>query len=381
MPGFELIGREEREALNKLFDESGGVLFAHGFHERRNGIYNIREFEREFATRFKSKHATAVSSGTAALKVALKAVGIKAGDEVITQDFTFIASVEAILDVGAKPVMVRVDDSLNMCPVDLERKITPKTRAVIPVHMLGFPADIEKICSIAKHHNIAVIEDNCEATGAAFKDRPLGTWGDIGVFSFDFGKVITTGEGGMLITNNEVMGKYIREYHDHGHESNPSLPRGRDTRSIYGFNYRMTEMQGAVGRAQLKKLGYILEENAVRYSALERELKASVQMRQQFSDAQPIYDTLMFSLENKVLRERILKYLYDNGVGTKNVPDAIEWHFSGYWNHIFSQSEISEMTSTATILEKFISIPITLSRAPDTYTKVGRDILELIQKG
>src|SRR4051812_585183 len=124
MPGFELIGKEEREALNKIFDESGGVFFAHGFDARRNGIFHVREFEKEFAARFQSKHATAVCSGTAALKVALKAVGVKPGDEVITQDFTFIATVEAILDVGAIPIMARADGSLNMSAADLEKKIT-----------------------------------------------------------------------------------------------------------------------------------------------------------------------------------------------------------------------------------------------------------------
>jgi 8-amino-3,8-dideoxy-alpha-D-manno-octulosonate transaminase len=231
MPGYELIGKEERQAIEEIFD-NGAVFFAHGFHEKRKGKYHVREFEATFAKKVSTKHALALSSGTAALKVGLRALGVKPGDEVITQAFTFIATVEAILDMGAKPVMTNVDESLNMCAIDLRKKISSKTRAIIPVHMLGFAANIEEICSIAKKYNIPVLEDNCEAIGAHINGKALGTFGDIGVISLDFGKTITTGEGGIAHTNNPSIDKVMREYHDHGHENNPNFPRGRDTRSI-----------------------------------------------------------------------------------------------------------------------------------------------------
>jgi len=148
MPGFELIGKEEQEAVNQVFEE-GGVLFAHGFNAMRKK-FHVREFESETVEFFKSKHALAVSSGTAALKIALKALGVKPGDEVITQAFNFIATIEAILDVGAVPVITNVDDSLNIDPNDCEMLISSKTKVILPVHMLGIPANMAAIQQIAQ---------------------------------------------------------------------------------------------------------------------------------------------------------------------------------------------------------------------------------------
>jgi 8-amino-3,8-dideoxy-alpha-D-manno-octulosonate transaminase len=144
MPGFELIGEEERAAVNKWFDD-GGVLFAHGFDDIRNNRYHVREFETQFAEYLGVNYAQAVSSGTAALKIALNALGVKPGDEVITQAFTFIATAEAIIDVGAKPVFVNINETLNIDPSELESAITDKTAAIVPVHMLGVAAVLSVI--------------------------------------------------------------------------------------------------------------------------------------------------------------------------------------------------------------------------------------------
>ena len=149
MPGYELINNKERIAINKLFKEEGGILFAHGFEKLRKK-FHVREFEKQCAKYYVAKKCLAVSSGTAAIKIALKALGVKAGDEVITQAFNFIATVEAILDIGAKPVIVNVDKTLNMDPVELEKSITKKTKVVIPVHMLGFSCEMQKIINICK---------------------------------------------------------------------------------------------------------------------------------------------------------------------------------------------------------------------------------------
>lgn len=148
MPGFELIGAEERAAVNELFDD-GGILLRDRFYSMRNGRYRALEFERAFAEYLGVKYALAVSSGTAAVQVALKALGVKPGDEVITQAFTFVATVEAIVDVGARPVLVNVDDTLNMDPVELEAVITARTRAILPVHMLGVAAEMDAIMAVA----------------------------------------------------------------------------------------------------------------------------------------------------------------------------------------------------------------------------------------
>ncbi len=251
MPGFELIGAKEKRALMKLIDD-GGILFAHGFDNIRKN-YHVREFEKKISKKFKSKYCLAVSSGTSAIKIGLKALGVKPGDEVITQSFNFIATIEAILDCGAKPILVNVDKSLNMCPIELRRNITKKTKVIVPVHMLGVSCKNDLILKIAKKNKIKVLEDNCESVGGRYKKKFLGTLGDIGVFSLDFGKFITTGEGGLLLTDDKKYYKYMREYHDHGHENNPKLPRGEDTKSIPGFNYRMTEMQAVIGKEQSKK--------------------------------------------------------------------------------------------------------------------------------
>ena len=148
MPGYEIIGKEEKLAVKKIFDE-GGVLFAHGFDKIRKN-YHVRDFEKQTSIFFKSKYALAVTSGTAAIKIALKALGVKPGDEVITQAFNFVATIEAILDLNAKPVIVNVNKTLNMDPYELEKSISKKTKVVIPVHMLGVSCEMDKIKLFAK---------------------------------------------------------------------------------------------------------------------------------------------------------------------------------------------------------------------------------------
>ena len=211
MPGFETIGKEEKKALNQLFEE-GGILFAHGFEKLRKK-YHVRDFESKFASFMNAKYGLAVTSGTSAIKIGLKALGVKPGDHVITQSFNFIATVEAILDCGAKPIIVNIDDTLNMCVDDLKKKITKKTKVIIPVHMLGVSVEFDQIQNIAKKNNIKILEDNCETLMGKYKNKYLGTLGDVGVLSLDFGKFITSGEGGIILTNNKKIEKYCREYH------------------------------------------------------------------------------------------------------------------------------------------------------------------------
>ena len=188
MPGFELIDSQEKEIVNKIFDD-GGILFAHGFDALRKN-YHVREFEESFNDVLRFNHSLAVSSGTAAIKIALKALDVKAGDEVITQAFNFIATVEAILDLGAIPIITNIDNSLNMDVEDCESLITKKTKVILPVHMLGMTADMEGIMNLAAKHDLKVLEDCCEATGAKYQGKYVGNVADAGAFSFDFGKVI-----------------------------------------------------------------------------------------------------------------------------------------------------------------------------------------------
>ena len=374
MPGNELIGKEELNEIKQIFTKSGGVLFAHAFDKRRKNIFRVRIFENLLSKHFKSNHVQCVSSGTAAIKIGLKALGVKSGDEVITQAFNFIATIEAILDIGAVPIITNIDDTLNMCPKDLKKKITKKTKAVVPVHMLGFAADMKEIKKICKIKKIPILEDNCESVGAKLDGQFLGTLGDVGVFSFDFGKNITTGEGGAILTNNKKYFQYSKEYHDHGHQLNPKFPRGMDTVSIFGFNYRMTEMQGAVGIAQIKKINYIMKENKKRYTSLEDLISTRFEIRKCIHGSTPSYDTFLFKVENENHRKQIIKYLVNQGIGTKNVPDAIKWHFASYWKHALKKSEIISIKESSRKIKEYIAIPILLKTKIKTYYKIGEFI-------
>tara|TARA_B110000879_G_C11177523_1_gene516776 strand:+ start:157 stop:1296 length:1140 start_codon:yes stop_codon:yes gene_type:complete len=377
MPGFELIDNKEKEALNSLFDE-GGVLFAHGFDGIRKR-YHVREFESELSSYFSSNHSLCVSSGTAAIKCALAAYDIKAGDEVITQSFNFIATLEAIHDIGATAVVVGIDDSLNMCPKHLKENITEKTKAIMPVHMLGVPADMSSIMDIASIHNIPVIEDACEAVGAKYDNKFAGTLCDYGIFSFDFGKNITTGEGGAILSKSHDLDTLVREYHDHGHQNIENLPRGLDLASRPGFNYRLGEMNAVVGKEQLKKLDFILNENKKRYMVLSDGLAniSSIKKRYIPNLAVPSYDTFIFEISDEDKREEVKNILISSGIGTKNLPDAIRWHCSYYWNYFLEDANNKYATETLQKLSKNIAIPIVLKKDIHEYKNILKEILNV----
>jgi 8-amino-3,8-dideoxy-alpha-D-manno-octulosonate transaminase len=386
VPGFELVGNEERAALNEIFETSNGVLFAHGFVGLRNGRYRVREFERAFAAKLGSAHAQAVTSGTIAQFVAMQAMGIKPGDEVITQSFTFVATVEAIISMGAVPVIVGIDDTYNMDPKALERAITPRTKLIVPVHMLGNPADLEPIRAIAAKHRIPVLEDACEALGAKYRGKYAGTIAEAGIFSLDFAKTITTGEGGVVVTNDAAVAKYAREYHDHGHESNPAVPRGRDTRSIPGLNFRMTEMQGAVGLAQLQKLDRIVDLSRANKRALKEILARSdkIKFRRITDEAGDLGDTLIFNFETKAMCDAFLAKYVAAGYQTKNVPDAIDWHFSGTWNHMFADVPAYRDTwrtawaGCAELLGRSVAVPIFVKPTVDDMRAQGEAMVKIL---
>jgi len=377
MPGFELIDEQEKAAVVDIFDNQGGVLFAHGFDALRKGHYQVREFEQACANKFGVEYALAVTSGTSALAIALKALGIEPGDQVITQAFTFVASVEAILSIGAEPILVNIDDTLNMDPIELEQIIGDRTKAIMPVHMLGMAANMNAISSIANKYGLKIVEDNCESIGASLDGKYLGTIGDVGVISFDHGKALTTGEGGMLLTNSKVIYDYAREYHDHGHQNNPKLPRGRDSKRFPGFNYRMTEIQAAIGKVQLGKLSFLLEENAKRYDILHDILSVVLEPRKVVANCIGQKDCYIFKVDNSLQRQKILDLLNENGVGTKNIPDAIEWHCAFYWDHILESSDIARLEKSKSLLEDHIAIPIMIGRNEDQYRNIANEIARI----
>ena len=387
MPGWELIGSEEQESLNTIFTKSNGVMFAHGFDHLRNGRFRVREFEAELREVHSMRHCLATTSGTMAQYIAMKALGIGPGDEVITQAFTFVATVETIIELGATPVILDVDDTYNMDPTLLEQAITPKTKLIVPVHMLGNPCEMDKITEIAKRHGIPVLEDGCEAFGGFYKGKPVGALGDISVFSFDFAKTITTGEGGCIFTNDRFIDKRMREFHDHGHESNSLLPRGRDTKSFPGLNLRMSELQAAVGQAQLKKLKIIREGNLRNKKILKDALSVHESKGLQFrriTDAAELADTLIFNFPEMDKTQAVVSKLAELGVPTKNLPDALDWHFAGKWNHMFNdvlryrKVWPIEWSKTADLLERSISIPILCNWSTEELDDLTSRILKAV---
>ena len=386
MPGWELIGEAEKEELLKIFTESDGVLFAHGFNDKRSNIFRVREFEKRVKEKLDIDYCLACTSGTMAQYIAMKAMGIGPGDEVITQSFTFVATVETILALGATPVIVDIDETYNMDYKELEKAITKNTKLIVPVHMLGNQCRMNEIMKIARQYKIPVLEDACEALGGELDGKMLGTIGDVGVFSLDFGKTITTGEGGLIVTNDPALEKYSREFHDHGHESNKKVPRGNDTRTIPGLNFRISEMQGAVGLAQIEKLDFIVQKNRKNKKKLKEGIigQNKIKFRTIVDEDGDLADTLIFALNDKLLCQKFLKHYSELGYSTKNIPEAYDWHFAGKWNHMFTNvpryknTWQTEWKKSDDLLSRSISIPILVNSSDDYISKHIDDINSII---
>ena len=220
----------------------------------------VSRFEQEFANKVGSNYALAVTSGTAALKVALVAAGVGPGDEVIVPPVTFIATPGSVVILGAVPIFCEVDESMTMDPEDIESKITPRTRAIFPVHLWGTPCRMDRIMEVAKKHNLKVIEDCAQSTGATFKGRPIGTWGDLGAFSMQFGKIITSGEGGVLVSEDAELYERAVRYHDQGSFREKTRFPGFTPKldPFVGENFRVSELTGAVALTQLRKIDQIV---------------------------------------------------------------------------------------------------------------------------
>ena len=253
-PGALLFGEAEKRELREVMES--GHLYRYGEADNPDFLKKVYTLEQTIAKFTGTKHCVAVNSGTSALLTALSAAGIGPGDEVLVPGYTFIASISAIVYARAVPVLVEVDESLTMDPVDLERKITPKTKAIVPVHMLGNPCDMDRIMEIAERNNLIVIEDACQAFGATYKGRMVGSFGKIGCYSFNRFKTINSGDGGALVTNDDDLYKLCFAFHDQGHFP---LRDGAEmgNRAIIGLNFRMNELTGAVLLGQMSHMDSI----------------------------------------------------------------------------------------------------------------------------
>ncbi len=336
MAGAEVIGKEEIKEVLEVLET--GILIRYNFDVERKGVFKCRQFEEAFAKYCGAKYALGVTSGSSALKVALAAMDVGPGDEVIVPAFTFLATYEAVLEVGAIPVMADIDSSLGLDPEDIHRKITPYTKAVIPVHMCGAPARIDKIMDVARQHGLLVLEDNAQGCGASFKGKKLGAFGDMGIFSFDYVKTVTTGEGGMVITDNKELADRADWCHDHGHD-HKGAGRALDGRTILGFNYRMNELQGAMGLAQLRKLDGIVAAQRKNKENIKEALRAVKGLK--FRDIpDPDGDTatfLAFNLPTEEMTKTYQKALAAHGIDTVRYKDN-KWHYVPNWEHFLART-------------------------------------------
>jgi 8-amino-3,8-dideoxy-alpha-D-manno-octulosonate transaminase len=336
MAGAEMIGKEEIKEVLEVLET--GILIRYNFDQERKGVFKCREFEEAFARYCGAKYALGVTSGSSALKIALTAMDVGPGDEVIVPAFTFLATYEAVLEVGAIPVMADIDSSLGLDPDDIPKKITPLTKAVIPVHMCGAPVRIDRIMAVARKHNLLVLEDNAQGCGASFQGKKLGAFGDMGIFSFDYVKTVTTGEGGMVITDNKEFADRAEWYHDHGHD-HKAAGRALDGRTILGFNYRMNEIQGALGLAQLRKLDYIVAEQRKNKESIKEALRPVAGIK--FRDIpDPDGDTatfLAFNLPTEAATKTFQKALSAQGIDTVRYKDNL-WHYVPNWEHFLARS-------------------------------------------
>lgn len=333
MPGFELFGNDERKELNDVLEN--GVLMRYGFDGMRNGHWKAKELEKALEDKLQVNHAQLVSSGTAAVTIALASAGIGAGDEVIMPNFTFVASFEAIMMLGAIPILVDIDDTLTICPKAVEKAVTSKTKAIMPVHMCGSMADLDALQSICKKHNLLLIEDSSQATGATYKGKPLGSIGDLGCLSLDFVKIITCGEGGAVLTNNKEY--YINSDHfsDHGHD-HVGNDRGAETHPFLGYNFRISELHAAVGLAQIKRLDEFVAIQKKNYLVIREALSTipEIEFRRVPDGGEESYSFLSFFLPNLDVAEEVSKAFKENGVDACFHYYNNNWHYIRKWEHL-----------------------------------------------
>ncbi|MBP3633851.1 MAG: DegT/DnrJ/EryC1/StrS family aminotransferase [Oscillospiraceae bacterium] len=269
-PGAFVFGQEECKEVMEVLQ--GRYLFRYGDENTEGYTHKVVDFENELKKVMGAKHAVATTSGTNSLLACLAALGIGADDEVIVPGYTFIASISTIMLSGAIPVLAEIDESLTIDPTKIEALITPRTKAIMPVHMLGNPCDLDAILAIAKKHNLYVLEDCCQAVGASYKGNRVGTYGNMGAFSLNLFKTISSGDGGAVITNDDDLYERAFGFHDQGHKPN-RMGVEVGNRSFVGMNMRMNELTGAVALAQTRKLDEILTTLRTKKAMLKDMLK------------------------------------------------------------------------------------------------------------
>ena len=396
MPGFEFFGEEEKKEVNEVLET--GILMRYGFEGPRKGIWKSKELEQAICSRFNTKYAQLTSSGTAALTTAMASLGIGAEDEVIMPAFTFVASFEAVLSVGAVPVLVDIDSSLTLDPVAVEAAITSKTKCIMPVHMCGSMADLDALKAICDKHQLILLEDACQSIGGTYKGKPLGSIGHAGTFSFDFVKTITCGEGGVVMTNDKEVYIKADAYTDHGHD-HLGVDRGADLHPFLGYNFRISELHAAVGLAQIKKLDQFLalqkKNNQILRSYLEKV--PGITFRTIPDPAGDSYSFLTWFLPSQAATEKVIEALKQASLLAGNFYwYANNWHYIRKWDHLKNVQSLSSLHETQqkalaalntksfeksdAIMSRCISTAISLTWSESQIHEKGAAMLKVIEK-
>lgn len=336
-PGGMMIGEEEEEAVLQVLRSKR----LYRYYGPQAGPSQAAELEREFAEVMNARFSQAVTSGTAALICALRGVGVGAGDEVIVPGYAWIACAEAVLGVNAVPVVAEVDESLTLDPSDVERKITPYTKAIMAVHMRGAQARLDELLAIAQRHHLKVVEDVAQAMGGSYKGRRLGTLGDVGGYSLQFNKIITCGEGGMVVTNDETVRRRVLMFQDPVGARRNNLP---EDEALWGINFRMGELAAAVALVQLRRLDFLLAEMRTRKEILKSGLETiGQQVGLRFRDIpDPAGDTaiaLVFFLDKPELAAKVVSGLKSENISASLLyhPQKIDATVYPFWTPIIEQ--------------------------------------------
>ena len=333
MPGTELFGEEERKEVMDVL--STGILFRYGHDEPRKGMWKTKELEEEVKKFTGAKHAHAVSSGTAAVSCVMAAAGIGYGDEVIVPPFTFVASIEGVLFGGGLPVFAEIDENLCLSAEGIRKAITPKTKAVLLVHMCGAAADMDAIVAVCKEHNLILMEDAGQALGATYKGKHVGLFGVAGGISFDFFKLTTAGEGGLFITNSQDAYNTADCFSDHGHD-HQGTNRGMEKHPVLGLNFRLGELNAAVGLAQMRKAEYIRSQNRKHKTYLKQRLSEIPQVTfRPMPDPEGDSATFLnFFLPDTATTQKVVKQFAEDGIAGANYWFLNNYHFINQWDHI-----------------------------------------------
>ncbi len=342
-PGGLEIGEQEKSAVMQVLDDK--YLFR--YYGPSDVESKVRLFENEFSEKMEVKYSLATNSCTSALICSLVALRVGPGDEVIVPGYTFFASCAAIIAARAVPIIAEVDDSLTLDPLDVERKITTRTKAIIPVHMRGAPCDMTKILALAKKHNLKVLEDVAQSVGGSYMGHRLGGFGEMGAFSFQYHKIITAGEGGMVTTNDELLYERAMSYHDTAACWRPGGPEKRFAKARYngelfpGVNYRMNEISGAILRVQLNRLDGLILKMRSNKDRIKKSIEniPGLEFRRLNDSEGDTGIVLIFYLQDPDLTGKFADALKAEGIAAssmhnKSIPD---WHIYSHWEMIMNK--------------------------------------------